>query len=182
MMIQGYINLLVVFIAATAVLYFPIFIILKNNGKGFIRQSSYLLFFFSFFLIVFATTILFNLPFDFKPERYILNLQPLRWLWEGNIKQRIMTEIRPNIMIFIPLGFFTPIVFKRMRRCSMTAMFIFAVTFSVEFFQYFIGRSSDIDDLIANLLGGILGYAIFKIFNYFFKNRMWWNKFAGAEV
>jgi len=181
MMIQGYINLFVIFIITTAILYLPIFFIMKKNGKGFIRQSSYLLCFWSLFLIIFATIILFNLPIDFKPKQYILNLQPLQWLWEGNIMQRIMAEIRPNIMIFIPLGIFTPIAFKRMRKFYMTALVAFVVTFSVEFFQYFIGRSSDIDDLMANLLGGIIGYGIFKIFSYLFKNKTWWNQFVGGQ-
>ena len=180
MMLQGYINLLVIFITTTAIVYLPIFFILKNKGRGFIRQLSYLLCFWSFFLIIFVTIILFNLPIDFKPKQYLLNLQPLQWLWEGNIKQRVMTEIVPNIMIFIPLGIFTPIAFKRMRKFYMTALVAFTVTFSVEFFQYFIGRSSDIDDLIANLSGGIIGYGIFKMISYLFKNKKWWNKFVGV--
>jgi len=62
------------------------------------------------------------------------------------------------------------------------ALAAFVVTFSVEFFQYFIGRFSDIEDLIANLSGAIIGYGIFKIFSYIFKNGTWWNKFVGAEV
>jgi len=182
MMLQGYINLLIIFITTTAILYLPVFFILKKKGRGVIRQFSYLLCFWSFFFIVFLTILLFNLPIDFEPKRHILNLQPLRWLWERNIGRRIMTEIGPNIMIFIPLGVFTPIVFERMRKLYRTALAAFVVTFSVEFFQYFIGRSSDIDDLIANLSGAIIGYGIFKIFSYIFKNGTWWNKFVGAEV
>jgi len=27
------------------------------------------------------------------------------------------------------------------------------------------------------LSGGIIGYGIFKIFSYLFKNKKWWNKF-----
>lgn len=181
-MIQQYMALLVIFITTTAILYLPIFFILKKKGKGFIRQLSYLLCFWSFFLIIFAAIILFGLPIDFKPKRYTLNLKPLLWLEDENIRQRIMGEIIPNIMIFIPLGIFTPIVFKRTRKVYVTALAAFAVTFSVEFFQYFIGRSSDIDDLIANLSGGIIGYGIYKIFSYLFKNKTWWNKFAEIPV
>ena len=179
MMIQGYINLFVIFITATAVMYLPIFFFLRKKGTGLIRQSSYLLCFWSLFLIVFATIILFNLPIHFNPEQSVLNLMPLRWLQEGNIRQRIMTEIRPNVMVFIPLGLFVPIVFKRMRKIYMTAFVAFIVTLSVEFFQYFIGRSSDVDDVIANLSGGIIGYGIFKIFSYLFRDRTWWEKLAG---
>ena len=181
MFIKGYIALFVAFVIATLILYLPIFFIMKKKGMGFIRQSSYLFLFFSLFLIVFSTIILFGLPIHFTTE-HILNLQPLQWLWEENINQRVMTEIGPNIMIFIPLGFFTPIVFKRMREFHMTALAVFSITFCIEFFQYFIGRSCDVDDLIANLSGGIIGYGIYRILNYFFKNYAWWGKFMGVHA
>lgn len=176
--LYGYITLFIIIIAATVVLYLPIFFILKKKGKGFIRQSSYLLCFWSFIIIIYATIILFGFPIEFNPERYILNLRPLKWLLEGHIKQRIITEIRPNIMIFIPFGFFTPIAFKQMRKLYMTALAAFIVTLSVESFQYFIGRSSDVDDLIANLLGGIIGYLVYKIFSYILRNSSLWIKFT----
>ena len=180
MMLKGYINLFIFVIVATIILYLPVFFISMKKGKGFIRQLSYLLWFWSVFLIVFATIIFFNLPIHLNPEQSVLNLRPLHWLWEENIWQRFMAEIRPNILIFIPLGIFTPIVFKRMRKFYMTALFAFILTLSVELFQYFIGRSSDIDDIIANLLGGIIGYGIFKILSYLFKNTKWWNKLLGT--
>ena len=50
------------------------------------------------------------------------------------------------------------------------------MTFSVEFFQFFIGRSADIDDVITNLLGAVIGYAIFKVFNGLLKQKKWWNE------
>ena len=166
-MIGGYIKLFFGFIAISAILYLPISFILKKKGIGFITTLSYLLCFWSFFIVIFTTIILFNLPFRLEPERSILNFQPLSWLWEGDIEQRLLSEIVPNIMIFIPLGFFIPIVFNRMRKLFKTALVIFFVTLSIEFFQYFIGRSSDIDDLFANLLGGIIGYGLFKVLKFY---------------
>ncbi len=58
-----------------------------------------------------------------------------------------------------------------MRKLYRMVLIVFLVTFSVEFFQYFIGRLSDIDDIITNLLGDIIGYGIFKILNYLFKDK-----------
>ncbi|WP_428829607.1 VanZ family protein [Paenibacillus riograndensis] len=37
----------------------------------------------------------------------------------------------------------------------------FFASFSIEFVQYFLGAAADIDDVILNLLGGILGYVLF---------------------
>lgn len=39
----------------------------------------------------------------------------------------------------------------------------FATSFLIEFIQYFIGRSCDIDDLIMNTLGACMGYAAFIV-------------------
>ena len=50
------------------------------------------------------------------------------------------------------------------------------MTFSIELFQYFIGRSSDIDDIITNLLGGIIGFIVFKLLDRFLKKTTFWNK------
>ena len=175
-MIQGYMILFAVVIASSAVICAISFFVMKKKGRGFVRQLSYLLCFWSFFLIIFSTIILFNLPFYFNPASSVLNLQPLQWLWEDDVKQRIVDEIIPNILLFIPFGLFAPIVFRRLRKIYFAALAVFLLTLSIEVFQFFIGRSSDIDDLIANLLGGIIGFGIFMALGRLFKNKTWWNQ------
>ena len=160
MMIPEYMRLFFCVVAAAVVLFAVL--AFSRRGKGLARQVAYLLCFLSFFTVVFATVIMFNLPFDFAPNRHVVNFQPLRWLGEGEIRWRLK-EIALNILLFMPLGVFAPMAFKRLRRFGAAVLGIFAVTFCIEFFQYFIGRSADIDDIIANLLGGIIGYAVFKI-------------------
>jgi len=157
-------------------MYLPILLVLRKKGKGIIRQLSYLALFSSIFLIIFAT-ILF-MPITFTPEQYVLNIKPFQWLREINSIKQFTVEIIPNIMLFIPLGIFIPVVFEKVRKLYKTTLIVFFVTVSVEFFQYFIGRSSDVDDIIANLLGGIIGYGIFKVFNCLFRKKEWWNKFT----
>jgi glycopeptide antibiotics resistance protein len=179
-LIYEYITLLAAFALVTVAAYVPAAVLLRKRGVGLIRQSSYVLLFLSFALVIFATIILFGLPVTFDQEWHILNLQPLEWLVSGeeDIRRRVVTEIAPNIMIFIPLGFFIPAVFPRMRKCVPTALTVGCVTVSIEFFQYFIGRSSDIDDVIANVTGGIIGYCFFKISGRLFGNKTWWSKFT----
>lgn len=40
---------------------------------------------------------------------------------------------------------------------------IFITSFSIEFIQSQIGRSFDIDDMLLNIIGGYLGYLLYKI-------------------
>ena len=64
-----------------------------------------------------------------------------------------------NIIMFIPFGFFLPFVFKNLNR-RKSFMISLIVPFVIEFLQLFVGRSFDIDDLICNFLGIIIGLII----------------------
>ena len=172
--IKAYVSLAIIFILMISVLYLPILFVLRRKGKSVIRQMSYIGFVCSVFIIVFAT-ILF-VPITFRPESYILNLNPLDWLKnENNIQQSIVEKI-PNIMLFIPFGFFAPTVFNSKRKLCKTLLIAFIATFGVEFFQYFIGRSADIVDVITNLFGAVIGYGIFMMSDKIFKSAKWWNE------
>lgn len=171
--IEAYIRLALIFIAIISILYLPILIKLKNKGISPIRQISYIGLFCSIFLIIFAT-ILFT-PITFEPENHFLNLVPFNWIIENDFEQFIVEKL-PNILLFISLGLFIPVVFKSKRRFLKTLLITFIITFEIEFFQYFIGRLSDIDDIIMNLTGGAIGYLIFTIMNKIFKNTKFWNK------
>lgn len=173
--IEAYIRLAMIFIIMISILYLPILFFLKKKGKTAIRQLSYIGLFCSVFLIVFAT-ILF-MPITFSPEKYVLNLNIFNWLETANGFQQFLVEKIPNTMLFIPLGLFIPIVFKSKRVFYKTALISFLATFSIEFFQYFIGRSSDIVDVLTNLLGAIIGYVLFKITDKFFSSKKLWKEF-----
>lgn len=169
---EAYVRLALIFIVILTILYLPVLFILKKRGKSIPRQIGYLGLFCSLFLIVFAT-ILFT-PITFQPETHTLNLIPFAWIGTiDNVNQFIVEKI-PNVLLFVPFGFFLPVVFQKMRRFYKTALVSFFVTFSIEFFQYFIGRSSDIDDIITNLSGAVIGYFLFKLFDKIFRNRKGW--------
>lgn len=171
--IEAYIRLALILIVILCVLYLPILFHLKKKGKSIIRQLSYIGLICSVFLILFAT-ILF-VPITFPPEEYSLNMKPFNWIGNSDSFHQIVDEKVPNIMLFIPFGFFLPIVLKKKRKWYKTTLMTFGISFSVELIQYFIGRSSDIDDMITNVLGAIIGYAFFKLFSSFLKQKNWWN-------
>lgn len=67
-----------------------------------------------------------------------------------------------NILWFIPFGFFCAHV---MENINSKKMFIYAflLSFSIEVMQYlFYTGISDIDDVIFNVTGGLIGYMIYK--------------------
>jgi len=66
-----------------------------------------------------------------------------------------------NVLLFMPLGFFAPLMWKRYRNIIRT--FFLGVLFSlfIEVSQIFCHRVSDIDDLLMNTLGCLLGYSAY---------------------
>ena len=68
-----------------------------------------------------------------------------------------------NLLMFVPLGFFLPLVSEKINNRSVLKIAIF-VPIAVELIQPVIGRSFDTDDLILNFAGIILGYFIARLF------------------
>ena len=86
-----------------------------------------------------------------------------------------------NVGMFVPYGLLLPLVFPGLRRFPKMALVVLATTVSIETFQFFIGRSADIDDVIMNLLGGLLGYAVFALLNRFLAPSPRWQRTLGIE-
>lgn len=61
-----------------------------------------------------------------------------------------------NALIFVPVGFFPNLLWRRPKWWKGLVIGCCA-SFLVEFLQLFIGRATDIDDLILNTLGAFLG-------------------------
>lgn len=68
-----------------------------------------------------------------------------------------------NIVMFIPIGFFTGLLSIRPRWWKGT-LWTFALSLFIEISQLFACRGTDVDDLILNTLGGLMGYWLFLLF------------------
>lgn len=65
-----------------------------------------------------------------------------------------------NIAMFMPLGFFPGLLWRKWTWWK--ALLVgFCTSFTIEFVQFFIGRSTDIDDVILNTTGAVMGYALY---------------------
>ena len=97
-----------------------------------------------------------------------INLKPLRMFTVafryGSTNASGIWQFFLNIVMFIPLGFLLPIVFpKGCRKFSRVLAVSLLTTLATELFQLVTQRGSDIDDVIANTLGGLVGFALFLI-------------------
>ena len=77
-----------------------------------------------------------------------------------------------NVCVFMPLGIFLPMLFEKGKRLMAVLCFSLELSFIVEIVQLVTKRGSfDVDDLLLNTIGGILGYAIYKILKLFKKKE-----------
>ncbi|AJA46963.1 VanZ family protein [Clostridium pasteurianum DSM 525 = ATCC 6013] len=97
-----------------------------------------------------------------------INLIPFHSIMEyisgssRNIKTFAFGNVVGNIVIFIPFGIYLPL-FKNDKRVIANLLFILIVSLSVEIIQGILGiGASDIDDIILNCLGGLIGILGYK--------------------
>lgn len=86
-----------------------------------------------------------------------INLIPFLWLTEG---------VRPyieNILLFIPLGFMLPCIWKKYEMLWITALSGITFSLIIELSQLFNRRITDIDDLLMNTLGALIGWVIYRL-------------------
>lgn len=77
--------------------------------------------------------------------------------------ENILTNLVGNVLVFMPVGFLVPIIKKKRVYFFRILRVSFGISLFIEVVQliFRIGVF-DVDDLIMNTLGGILGYVAFK--------------------
>lgn len=106
-----------------------------------------------------------------------LNLMPLKtvrlylWLLQNSTNEALLRHavinLMGNVVLFVPLGWFLPRIWARLRCFFKTVLAVILLISAVEVVQYFTRLGScDIDDLILNLFGAVAGYCMWKIGTY----------------
>lgn len=101
---------------------------------------------------------------------YAYNLVPFKEIrrfivYRGKVGMvSFFLNIVGNVAGFMPFGFFLPIVSRRSRRWYNTVLLSFVFSLCIETAQLVLKVGSfDVDDMILNTLGGILGFILYKI-------------------
>ena len=80
------------------------------------------------------------------------------------------TNLLGNVLIFLPFGFFMAMASKY-RSFLSTLIYSFALSLTIELSQLFMKVGCfDVDDLLLNTIGGILGFITFLICNVIRRN------------
>ena len=96
----------------------------------------------------------------------------INWIPFRDFSSANIVGMSLNILMFIPFGAFLPIYFGRFWKMSTTVLAGALMSFTIEVLQLFTFRLTDIDDLIMNTLGTLLGYGIGAIIVHKQKERL----------
>lgn len=128
-----------------------------------IKNLIYIVYTFILFVLVTSTDFE-SIGNNFIPFKEILRYKSTSGLFFRNVIG--------NILLFLPFGYLiTDMVQSKANKCNplITLLLTSITSISTELIQLFIGRSFDIDDIILNILGGLLGYIIYKILHILLK-------------
>ena len=99
-------------------------------------------------------------PADAFPFR--MNLVPLVHLFKYENVRDIIWNVIGNMVLFIPTGILLPIVCGKLDNLWKVGIKGALISLSIEILQLpFASRATDVDDLLLNTLGVIVGYGIY---------------------
>ena len=118
-------------------------------------------------VILFYFYLLIDTVFLARDARRSINLVPFDMIAEHGFS----LNVYGNILMFIPLGLYMANMMKSFRFWKALGLIV-GSSFAIEVLQFvFKCGASDIDDIILNTLGGLIGIFIYCGFKLFFKSK-----------
>ncbi len=113
--------------------------------------------------LFYATLFIYNY-YPYGKSVNLVLFDSIKLMWESGSYWLILKNIIGNILLFIPLGFLIPLVSKKGSSGFIIALIGFGTSAVIESLQYFVAhRIFDIDDILLNALGAVVGYFAFRI-------------------
>lgn len=106
-------------------------------------------------------------------DGYVYNLTPLKeikrfmkYIWDNDALGRVARlNIFGNIIAFIPFGIYLPYTSESKLGFISTFLYTFSLSLTIELVQLITKVGScDVDDIILNALGGVIGYILWYIY------------------
>lgn len=133
-------------------------IYLKTHKESFILYQELISLCFIVYILL-----LFELVTTTDFNSYSNNFIPFKEIFRYSLTSPLFyRNVLGNVFLFIPFGYFTS-YYAKVNKFYLNLIITFITSFSVEFIQSLIGRSFDVDDMLLNIIGGSLGYILYKL-------------------
>ncbi len=131
--------------------------LIKNKKKFVLYEEIFLLFFVMYILCLFQVVTFQDVSWSGS------NFIPFREIMRYKVGTKLFfRNIFGNVLLFMPYGFFTGYYLK-IRKPWISIILVMVASLSIEITQLIIGRVFDVDDIMLNLIGGILGFYVYHI-------------------
>jgi glycopeptide antibiotics resistance protein len=154
---------------------------LKNKEANKFKILEILLFIIYLILLVYFLFFAESMGRTISNREYSYNLVPFKEIkrfikyYKELGMTAVLTNIVGNIVCFIPFGFMLPILSTKIRKLILVGLVSFELSIVIEVAQLiFKVGSFDVDDLLLNTLGGMVGFLIYSITNRII--RKWFKK------
>ena len=158
--IQGVVNFTwpMLIISVVIMISVRITYLIKNHVKVVLYKELLMLVFAIYILCLFQV-VTFQDSSSISGNNYI----PFQEILRYNIASHLFWKnVIGNMLMFLPFGFFVS-YYINVDKVHLPFMLVLVTSLAIEIVQMMIGRVFDVDDIILNLIGGILGYLIYKI-------------------
>lgn len=139
----------------------------RNQKLGWVLFLAYLA------LLVYFLFFAESLDRNWVRREYAYNLELFReirrfYVYREQVGMKaFFLNVFGNVLAFVPYGFFLPIVSRRSKKWWNTTLLSFGFSFGVELTQLvFKVGSFDVDDILLNTIGGVLGYISYRVVQY----------------
>ena len=148
------------------ILIFTVFAIVARLAYLIVHRERFVLYkeLFMFTALLYAMLLFYVVTFQ-DVNYGTNNFIPFKEILRYEVGSKLFIQnIIGNIIMFIPFGLFVAYLIKT-RSAIPTILITIIISATIEYTQMQIGRTFDIDDIFLNLVGGIIGYMIYLIFN-----------------
>lgn len=133
---------------------------MKSDKKMVLHEEIFSLLFFAYILALFQLVVEQDVYFGSG-----FNLRPFEEIFRYEIgSYNFYRQVIGNILLFVPFGYFAT-SYARIKGVGGITIITLLCSSIIETVQYFIGRCFDIDDIILNVVGGIIGFLVFIAFD-----------------
>lgn len=156
----------IIVLVSVMTIIFRIYMLMKSRKKIRLINEIPNLFFMIYFLCLFQIVTSQDIS-----GNHGINITFFQELTRYELGTRLFyRNIIGNILMFVPFSFFVAHIFKINNR-YIVYLFTLLISLTIETTQLYIGRAFDVDDILLNVLGGIIGYFIYHLVsNIIFRN------------
>ena len=134
----------------------------RPQGKDVLLVNTLMYAYLSLVLFFTMMPVIASIPFMLDHPYTPMNLVPFIDVSLG--RGDFFRQVVLNVIMTLPFGFLFPLTRDKRAKLCVTVFFCFLMSLGIELLQPFFDRTSDITDLITNLIGVVLGYGLYAIF------------------